>query len=696
MISPRKPLRYINREITWLFFNNRVLQEAFNPEVPLLERLRFLGIYSNNMDEFYRVRVATLRRLEELNIRLQATKEKPDVILKKIAKMTAAMQPKFEAAFDAIVEDLKRENISLLDETQLSPAQEEFVRCFYETQLLDSITPIILYKNTTFPELADDRIYLAVKLHSDFKPKDKLFALIEVPSAEFSRFLELPSNVECQACKSIILLDDVIRLCLSEIFKSLPYDMHEAYTVKITRDAEMDIESEFGESLVDKVSKGIKSRRFGEPLRFVYDEEMPTDLKNFILKKMEFKKTDAIIAGGRYHNFKDFIGFPSLGRTDLVYQQQAPLSNPEIKNSRSVLEAVQRNDLFLHYPYFGFSQYVQLLREAAIDAEVLGINITLYRMAKRSKVARALIYAAKNGKQVTAVVELRARFDEEHNIYWATKMQEAGVNVIFGVEGLKIHSKLTLIRMKKNKGVAAISTGNFHEGNATVYTDFTLFTANNNIVSEVAKVFDFIDHPFQNPRFSHLLVSPQEMRRKLYGLITTEIHNAKKGLPAFIKCKINHITDQPIILKLYEAAKAGVKVQLIIRGMTSIVPNQKELKGNMEVVSIVDKYLEHARIFIFCNNNDQKYYISSADWMRRNLDGRIEVAVPIYDKRIQSELNTIVEYGLRDNVKSRIVEEHGENEFKKSNEPPFRSQFELYEYYLAQQKEILTDKESIN
>jgi polyphosphate kinase len=457
--------------------------------------------------------------------------------------------------------------------------------------------------------------------------------------------------------------------------------------VKITRDAEMDVESEFGESLVDKVSKGIKSRRFGDPLRFVYDEEMPSDLRNYILKQMEFKKTDAIIAGGRYHNFKDFIGFPSLGRQDLVYKPNIALSNLSIKQSKSVLQAVKQSDLFLHYPYFGFSQFVQLLRESAIDSEVLGIHITLYRMAKNSKVARALIYAAKNGKQVTAVVELRARFDEEHNIYWATKMQEAGVNVIFGVEGLKIHSKMTLIRMKKNKGIAAISTGNFHEGNASVYTDFTLFTADNNIVSEVARVFDFIDHPFQNLRFSHLLVSPQEMRKKIYGLITTEINNAKKKLPAFIKCKINHITDQYVIMKLYEAAKAGVKVQLIIRGMTSIIPNQKELKGNLEIVSVVDRYLEHSRIFVFCNNNNPKYYISSADWMRRNLDGRIEVAVPIYDKRIQNELDIILDYGLRDNVKARIVDEHGDNEFKTNDLPSFRSQSELYDYYVRQQEQ---------
>jgi len=687
MTSSRKPLRFINREITWLYFNSRVLQESFNPDVPLLERLRFLGIYSNNMDEFYRVRVALLRRMDELKLRLQATKDKPDVILKRIAKMTAAMQPSFEEAFETIVQELKNEKISLLDHTQLNQKQSEFVHNFYDSQLLDAITPIILYRSTPFPELADDRIYLAVKLQCNDRPKDKLYALIEVPSGEFSRFLVLPTDCEGESCSSIILLDDVIRLCLPDIFKSLSFDIHHAYTVKITRDAEMDIESEFGESLVDKVSKGIKSRRFGDPLRFVYDEEMPSDLRNYILKQMEFKKTDAIIAGGRYHNFKDFIGFPSLGRQDLVYKPNIALSNLSIKQSKSVLQAVKQSDLFLHYPYFGFSQFVQLLRESAIDSEVLGIHITLYRMAKNSKVARALIYAAKNGKQVTAVVELRARFDEEHNIYWATKMQEAGVNVIFGVEGLKIHSKMTLIRMKKNKGIAAISTGNFHEGNASVYTDFTLFTADNNIVSEVARVFDFIDHPFQNLRFSHLLVSPQEMRKKIYGLITTEINNAKKKLPAFIKCKINHITDQYVIMKLYEAAKAGVKVQLIIRGMTSIIPNQKELKGNLEIVSVVDRYLEHSRIFVFCNNNNPKYYISSADWMRRNLDGRIEVAVPIYDKRIQNELDIILDYGLRDNVKARIVDEHGDNEFKTNDLPSFRSQSELYDYYVRQQEQ---------
>ncbi|MFV0390498.1 MAG: RNA degradosome polyphosphate kinase [Paludibacteraceae bacterium] len=674
-----KKMEYINREISWLYFNDRVLQESANPNVPLIERLKFLGIFSNNLDEFFRVRVATLMRMTEMKLRMPSSNADPAEILKKIAKMTADTQSVLEKNYTTIKDELKKENIFIVDETQLTAEQEAFVVNYYDKQLEDAITPIMLSATgRTFPELRDAHIYLFVKLSTQANPQSFKYALIEIPRSEYSRFLVLPEDM---GRKCAIFIDDVIRLCMPQLFKSLDYDHFESYTLKITRDSEMEIEAELGDGIVDKVSKGVKSRRFGSPLRFLYDREMPDEMRKYILKKINFKKSGTIIAGGRYHNFKDFMGFPTLGLTDLVYPKTIGIENETIRASQSVIKAIEEKDMFLHYPYYSFSQYVQLLREAAIDPQVKSIHITLYRMASRSKVAKALIFAAKNGKQVTAVVELRARFDEEHNIQWAHRMEEAGVNVVFGVEGLKIHSKLTLIKKKNGKKIAAISTGNFHEGNATVYTDFTLFTANREITSEVEMVFDFIDRPFQTVQFSHLLLSPQDMRKKINRMIHTEIINAKRGLPAYILCKINHITDFKLINKLYEAAEAGVKIQAVVRGMCSVVTTQQELNGNFEIVGIIDKFLEHSRIFVFCNNGVEKYYLSSADWMTRNLDSRIEVAVPVYDKKIQEELKTVIEFGLKDNVQARICDGSGKNKMKTDEEPPFRSQMELLKHY---------------
>ena len=674
--------KFLNREISWLHFNNRVLQESANKHVPLIERLKFLGIFSNNLDEFFRVRVATLQRVSEMKIKL-STKEKPETVLKKISKMTSSTQTQLEFNFHQIIEELKNEGIFLVDETQLNEEQETFVKNYYDKQLEDAITPIMISGDRVFPEMLDARIYLFVKLKNSKKQDEKKYALIEMPGTEYSRFLILP---EYEGKKFVILLDDVIRLCMPQLFQSLLYDRFESYAVKITRDSEMEIVSELGEGIMEKVRKGIKSRRFGSPLRFVYDRDMPEDMKTYLLKKIGFKKSGTIMAGGRYHDFKDFIDFPTQGRDDLVYPKTEALENKTIKQAGSVIKAIEKQDVFLHYPYYSFSQYVQLLREAAIDPDVKSIKITLYRMAHKSKVAKALIFAAKNGKQVSAVVELRARFDEEHNIQWAKRMEEAGVKIIFGVEGLKIHSKLTLISKKNGTRIAAISTGNFHEGNAAVYTDFTLFTANKNITGEVESVFDFINQPFQNQRFTHLLVSPQEMRKKLNQLIQNEIANAKKGLPAYIHCKINHITDYTFIEKLYNAAAAGVKIRLVVRGMCSIVPSQAKLKGNIEIVGIVDKFLEHSRIFIFCNDGVEKYYISSGDWMTRNLDLRIEVGAPVYDKNIQKELRTIIDCTWNDNIKARIIDGKGENNIRQNDLPPFRSQYMLMEHYKILEK----------
>jgi polyphosphate kinase len=534
-----------------------------------------------------------------------------------------------------------------------------------------------------FPELTDRSIYLAVKLTKKIIPGKQEYALIEVPTSQFSRFIVLP---EINNKKDIILLEDAIRFCLDEVFSIFPYDTYEAWIIKITRDAELDVDNDISESLLEKISKGVKNRHKGEPVRFVYDSKIAPDLLKYFIKKLDLDNEDTLIPGGRYHNFKDFMSFPKLGIPQLVYAPLKPAKKPELENTKSILSVMEKKDFLLHHPYHSFAYYIKMLREAAIDPRVESIRITIYRVAAESKVVHALINAAQNGKKVTAVVELRARFDEKSNINWSRQMEEAGINVVFGVQGLKVHGKLTLITRndgKKLTNYAVVSTGNFHEGNASVYTDINLFTADKRITQEVEKVFTFLEFNYRTFNYKHLLVSPTSMRRKIYSLIDNEIDNAKKKLPAYMLCKINNLVDEEIIHKLYQASKAGVKIRLVVRGICSLVPGVEGQSENIEVVSVVDRLLEHSRIFIFCNNGDERYFISSADWMTRNLDYRIEVATPVYDETNKKELKRIVEFALNDNVKARIVNLKQDNTFKEDvTRSPFRSQMELHSYYV--------------
>jgi len=478
-----------------------------------------------------------------------------------------------------------------------------------------------------------------------------------------------------------MFLDDVIRFCLPRIFASLNYDSYEAYNIKFTRDAEMEFDNSAYQGVLEKVSKGVKSRKSGEPVRFVYDREIPKDLLRFIEKLLRIERKDAHIGGARYHNLKDFLSFPKVGRPDLKFEPQPPIPIHAFENAISIISLIRTKDQYLHYPYHSFDNYIQLLREAAISPEVKSIKISIYRLAKNSKVIKALICAAMNGKKVTAVVELLARFDESSNINWAKKMQAAGIKVIFGVDGLKVHSKLTLITAR-NGNIACISTGNFHEGTATVYTDFTLLTAKKTIVDEVETVFDYIEHPYLNPVFNELIVSPIFMRKRIISLIKKEIDNARKGLPAYIFCKINHIVDEKIIEKLYDASIAGVTIKLLVRGNCSLVTGVPKLSENIQAYGIIDRYLEHSRIMIFANGGDEKYYIGSADWMGRNLDNRIEVYAPVYDADLKHQLKRVIEYGLKDNLKARIVDGSGKNVLQSiPDDKPFISQQELYRSY---------------
>jgi polyphosphate kinase len=673
----------INRDISWMFFNHRILDEAANRENPLLERLKFIGIYSNNLDEFFKVRVATLRRMVEIEKNVKTLNSGSDKILRKILKLNEQYTIDLEEIYNRLIEELKAENIFFLNETQLDDKQKTFIEDFYRNTLMSALYPILASRMDEAPQLNDKEIYLAVKISKRAEKKQKKghreYALIQIPTSELSRFVLLPS---IEGCKHLIFLDDVVRYCLPQILASLNFDTYEAYTIKFTRDSEMDFDKGTYQSLLEKVSKAVKSRKYGSPVRFVYDREIPKTLLQFMEGLLNIDKKDAHIAGNRYHNLKDFIGLPDLNRPDLKFKPQPPLPVPSFDKTSNMIELIRERDRFLHYPYQRFDYFVRLMREAAISPEVKAIKISIYRLAKNSRIIKALINAAMNGKKVTANVELLARFDESSNINWAQKMEDAGIKVIFGVEGLKVHSKLALIKTR-SKSIACISTGNFHEGTATTYTDFTLMTARPSIVEEVDEVFNFIEHPYTNPIFKELIVSPNFARKRIMALISTETANAKKGLPAYILIKVNHIVDDKIIQKLYQASTAGVSIRLLVRGSCSMMTGVEGMSEHIEIYGIIDRYLEHSRILIFANGGHEKYYIGSADLMPRNLDNRIEVLAPIYDPKIQRHLKQALEYGFMDNVKARLVEGSGSNQIHTGEGTErFQSQEKLYQYYL--------------
>ena len=676
----KKNVVLINRELSWLAFNDRVLQEAEDKTVPLIERLKFLGIYSNNRDEFFRVRVATLKRVVKHQKKAEELMgENPVRLLEKIKQAVIAQQDKFEHIYQVIIRELNKQNISIINEKQLSPAQGNFVKEYFREKVKGSLFPIMLDSPSPFPYLKDRLGYLIIKLGRKDSSKKNKYAIIEVPTDTISRFVVLPKEKDKNY---ILLLDDVIRYCLDDIFQNFDHDYIESYNIKLTRDAEINIDTDLSKSFVEKISKGLKARKTGQPVRLVYDSEIAPDMLDFIMKKIKLGKDDNPIPGGRYHNFKDFISFPNIGHPDLSYKKNIPLKHPDLKDQSSIIKVIKKKDVLLTYPYQSFDHIIDLLREASIDPKVQSIRITLYRVAKNSNIVKALINALKNGKQVTAVIELQARFDEEANIYWSGKLQEEGAKVIYGVPGLKVHSKLFLITRKESGKInhyAHIGTGNFNGDTSKVYTDQTLLTSNKIITEEIEKVFDFYLDNFKGGIYKHLLVSPFFMRKRLVQLINKEIQNAKANKPASIILKLNNLVDDEMIRKLYEASAEGVKIKLIVRGICSLVAGVSGLSENIEAISIVDKYLEHSRVFIFHNNGDEKYFISSADWMTRNLDHRSEVAVPIYDKEIQQQLKKIINILWSDNTKVRILGSTQNNSYRKSNSKvKIRAQEEIY------------------
>ena len=677
---------FVERDLSWMYFNHRILQEAEKKEVPILERLSFLGIYSNNLDEFFRVRMASLNRLalsKDKNIK--ADRERAKKTIKDINHLNACYNKEFEKAVDDITEELEAKGIRLLHETELNEEQQLFIRRLYLEKLNGSTNPIWLSQVKEIGATGDDGIFLAIKRmewHEDKKKPKVDYALIAMPDKELGRFVRLPKS---DGMENIMYLDDVIRYCLPMIFIGEGKATYEAYSFKFTKDAEMEMDNDLNSGVMQKVAKGVKSRKSGEPIRVIYDDSMPKELLKRIMSRLNIDTLDTIVSGGRYQNHKDLMAFPDCGRTDLKYPKWTPILKPELETEQSILDTIRQKDRFIHVPYHSFNSFIRVLREAALNPDVKGINVTLYRLAKASKVVKALICAARNGKKVTVVIELLARFDEESNIKWSKRLQEAGVEVVFGVEGLKIHSKLVYIQCKSGD-IACIGTGNLHEGNAKVYTDYMMMTARPQIVREVKKVFEFISKPFKPVKFRELLVSPNEMKPKILRLISDEIRNAKEGLEAWIKVKINHITDEDVVAKLYEASQAGVKISLLVRGNCSLVPGLPGVSENISALGVIDTYLEHARILIFANGGNPKYFLGSADWMPRNLVNRIEVLTPVYDEQLQHDLERTIDYGLRDTTNARIVDGRGGNQFKEG--APFRSQEQLYVDYLKESQEM--------
>ena len=674
-----------NREISWLSFNERVLQEASDERVPLIERIRFLGIFSNNLDEFFRVRVATWRRLRDLSDTDNVLKKAPQKLLDKINKIDHQHQQKFLEVYKQLLRELIKEKIFILNEKQLSDEQGISVRQYFRENVRSNLFPIMIKNFKRSTSLKDKSIYLAVKLSKKDKSIKPDHALIKLPTSLLSRFLILP---KIEDRNYIVLLDDVIRYNLADIFSVFDYDIYEAYTIKLTRDAEMELDNDMSKSLMERMSESLKQRKKGRPVRFVYDRQMPGEMLSMILDKLKITQKDNVVKGGRYHNFKDFISFPNVNGPHLEYPPAPPLPHRHLSGSKSILAAISQKDVMLHFPYQSFQYIIDLLREASIDPAVKSIKMTLYRVARTSNVINALINAARNGKEVTVYLELQARFDEQANMYWSEKLQEEGVNIIHGTAGLKVHSKLILIKRKEGRQnvlYANIGTGNFNETTSKIYTDVHLLTANKKLTAEVDKVFGMFEKTYIAPvEFKELVVSPFKTRLFILRMINREIAHARAGKKAEVILKLNSLVDETVVKKIYAAAKEGVKFKLITRGICVLMPGDNEEDENIEAISIVGRYLEHARIFVFSNDGKPQYYLSSADVMARNLDHRIEVTVPVLDKNLQKELQTILDIQWRDNVKARLLGQNTLNTYKTTEEQPLQSQVETYNYFKNQ------------
>lgn len=671
--------QFFDRELSWLRFNARVLQEAADEKNPLIERIKFTGIFSNNQDEFYRVRVATLRRLIDLH--QKKTSEEVKFLQKNLEDVSEELKQQriqFSSIFEKLTEELNKQNIYFINEQELNEEQGTFVRTYFNQKVRHHLFPI-MFKKFNADALTDSSIYLAIILKNNIQAEKETYAIVEIPTKEVgSRFLVLPPQGEK---KFIIMLDDIIRYCFDEIFLRFNYEHFLAYTFKFTRDAELDIDNDVSKSFLELMTHSLEQRKKGDPLRFVHDRTMPKELLKSLVTKFKITDKDQVVEGGPYHNFKDFMSFPNLGGPKLEYKKTPPIPHKDIPANGSIIKAIRKKDIMLHYPYQPFQYIVDLLREASIDTKVKAVKMTIYRVANPSNIINALINAARNGKQVTVFMELQARFDEEANIYWSEKLQEAGVKVLHSIPGLKVHCKLILIKRKEGNGLrcyANIGTGNFHEKTGKLYGDDALLTANPKITCEVEKVFGLFRMSFRPSRFRNLIVSPFSTRNHFIRLLNYEIKNAQMGKEAWAIIKLNNLSDITLIKKLYQASQAGVKIKMVIRGICNLVPGVKGLSENIRVTSILDKYLEHTRVMVFCHSGEELFFISSADWMIRNLDNRIEVTTPILDPEIKAELKQMLEIQLNDNCKAREIDEKMQNKYHQNNKKPIRTQFETY------------------
>lgn len=677
----KKKFPFLNREISWLYFNERVLQEAADETVPLIERIKFLSIFSSNLEEFYRVRVATISRLANLNDKAKELLGfNPKKVLNEIKNIVVKHERKFENLFqDILIKGLGQNKIFILNDSQLNVARGEFVRNHFRDKILSNLVPIMIDLDQPFPELKDRRLYFFVRLTKINTKKSERYALIELPF-NLPRFLVLP---ETNGLKFIILVEDIIKYCLDDIFYVFSYDEIEAFSIQLTRDAELDIDKNISDKFIEDLKTSLDKRKKGKPMRLLYDTQMPFEMLSVLVTKMKIE-AEGLIPGNRYHRFGDFITFPNVGGKELEYTPNVPLKVQGLHRTESIFNKIAHKDYLVNLPYQSYDYIILFLREAAIDPKVAEINITLYRLAENSKVINTLINAAKNGKKVNCLVELKARFDEEANIFWTNRLMEEGVNVNYGLTDYKVHSKICLVkRIEKGRTAyyANLATGNYNEKTANIYCDHSIFTSNKEITSDLLKLFNALNKRRVTKGFKHLIVSPLESRNKIYKLINREISIAKTGKPAYMILKVNSLADEGIVSKLYDASNAGVKIRLIVRGICCLVPGVPGFSENIKVISIIDKFLEHARVFIFGNNGKEEMFLSSADLMTRNFEHRVEVGFPVLDDEVRQEIKDIIDFQLQDNVKARDITKQNNNKYHKNRlSTKVRAQVQTYNY----------------
>lgn len=684
----------IARDLSWLSFNARVLQEAADPSVPLRERIRFLGIFSNNMDEFFRVRVATLRRMIQLGNKANMHLENnPQQIIDEIQMTVLNQQGEFNRIWEEVSRLLNEQKIFIRTEKELTPEQQHFVRDYFEEEVSSDVIPLMIENIPEFPVLHDTSFYLAIVMWKKESALKKKYALIEIPIRTIGRFIILPAR---DGESDIILLEDVIRFNLPGIFSYFGYDQYHSHIFKVTRDAEIDIDQDVSTNIIQKIEKGIKNRKKGKPVRFVYDREMDPGLLEYLIRRLNLTKRDNLIPGGRIHNFKQFMEFPEQVFKEKRHRKK-PFDHP-LLTERRVSDVIMEKDVMLHFPYHAFWPLIDLIREAAFDPDVTSIKITCYRLAQQSKIVNALINAVRNGKEVTVMLELRARFEEEANIEWKNRLEEEGAKVLVEIPNLKVHSKICVIRKRTKDNnfhlYGFISTGNLNEKTAKVYADHCLLTANQKIMADVDRIFHFLEQPKTGMHYLRdckvIIPSPVFVKKEMLKMIEEEIKQARKNKPAAITLKMNSLSDEDMIMKLYEAARAGVQIKLIIRGIFCMLTENKKYEKPVHAISIVDEYLEHARVWVFHNRGKEKVYISSADWMRRNLEHRVEATCPIWHGELKQELKDILDIQLQDNVKARWLDNELSNDYVKTTKKKIRSQVETYNYLY---KKTLTHRE---